>query len=325
MNSARTRYPRTGGPAGGLYDASHEHDSCGVGFVADMKGRKSHGIIRQALTILANLEHRGACGCEENTGDGAGILIQMPDAFLRPTCAALGFELPAVGYYGAGLVFLPRNTADAEFCVAQFERVIEEEGQQLLGWREVPSDNSMIGPTARSGEPAFRQLFIARSSDIATAEAFERKLYVIRKRVEHAVWDSGIEEKALFYVTSLSYRTFIYKGMLNADQVAKVFPDLCDQRMDSALALVHQRFSTNTFPSWPLQASGIIIKTANGSGRPAMCRNSSTWSKLAESELPSNTIGKSFCRSSPKRSELHSASRARIQLMLPRKVLISPL
>ena len=288
MNSARTRFPRTGGPTGGLYDASHEHDSCGVGFVADMKGRKSHGIIRQALTILANLEHRGACGCEENTGDGAGILLQMPDAFLRPTCAALGFELPPAGHYGAGLVFLPRDTQDAEFCVAQFKRVIAEEGQRLLGWREVPSDNAMIGPTARSGEPAFRQLFIARSNDIASDEAFERKLYIIRKRVEHAVWDSGIAEKALFYVTSLSHRTFIYKGMLNAVQVDKVFPDLCDHRMDSALALVHQRFSTNTFPSWPLAHPFRFIAH---NGEINTLRGNINWMRAREALCASDLFG----------------------------------
>ena len=296
MTSARTRFPRTGGPAGGLYDASHEHDSCGVGFVADMKGRKSHGIIRQALTILANLEHRGACGCEENTGDGAGILIQMPDAFLRPTCAALGFELPASGHYGAGLVFLPRNAKDAKFCVSEFERVIAEEGQQLLGWREVPSDNAMIGPTARSGEPAFRQLFIARSGDIASAEAFERKLYIIRKRVEHAVWDSGIEEKALFYVTSLSYRTFIYKGMLNADQVERVFPDLCDPRMSSALALVHQRFSTNTFPSWPLSHPFRFIAH---NGEINTLRGNINWMRAREALCKSDLFGEDLAKLFP--------------------------
>ncbi|CAN0296997.1 unnamed protein product, partial [Phaeothamnion confervicola] len=208
----------------------------------------------------------------------------MPDAFLRPTCAALGFELPAYGHYGAGLIFLPRDAEDAEFCTAQFQRVIEEEGQTLLGWREVPSDDSMIGPTARSGEPAFRQIFIGRNADIASDEAFERKLYVIRKRVEHAVWDSSVQEKALFYVPSLSHRTFIYKGMLNADQVDKVFPDLCDQRMDSALALVHQRFSTNTFPSWPLAhpfryiAHNGEINTLRGNinwmrAREALCKS----------------------------------------------------
>ena len=285
MNSARTRFPRTGGPTDGLYDASQEHDSCGVGFVVDMKGRKSHTIIRRALTILENLEHRGACGCEENTGDGAGILIQMPDAFLRATCAALGITLPEYGHYGAGLVFLPRDAADAEFCQATFKRVVEEEGQVLLGWRDVPHYDDMIGPTARSAEPAFRQIFIGRAAGVASDEHFERKLYVIRKRVEHAIWDSGITEKALFYVPSLSHRTMIYKGMLNADQVDQMFPDLCDERLVSALALVHQRFSTNTFPSWPLAhpfryiAHNGEINTLRGNinwmrAREALCESS---------------------------------------------------
>ena len=288
MNSARTRFPRTGGPTDGLYDASHEHDSCGVGFVVDMHGRKSHTIIRQALTVLKNLLHRGACGCEENTGDGAGILIQMPDAFLRPTCAVLGFELPVYGHYGAGLVFLPRDAEQAEFCAAQFTRVIEEEGQQLLGWRDVPSDDSMIGPTARSGEPSFRQLFIGRSGDVASDEAFERKLYVIRKRVEHAVWDSGIAEKALFYVPSLSHRTMIYKGMLTAAQVDQVFPDLCDTRMVSALALVHQRFSTNTFPSWPLAHPFRFIAH---NGEINTLRGNINWMRAREALCQSDLFG----------------------------------
>jgi glutamate synthase (ferredoxin) len=239
-------------PAQGLYDPAHEHDACGVGFVVDMKGRKSHSIVTQALTVLKNLLHRGACGCEVNTGDGAGILIQMPHAFLSRECAELGIALPALKHYGAGLVFLPRDPAQARRCQETFEAIIREEGQKVLGWRDVPTDDSPVGPTARSAEPAFKQIFIGRSPDIRDDTAFERRLYVIRKRVEHAIWGSDLPERKFFYMPSLSSNTLIYKGMLSADQIETMFPDITDPAVESALALVHQRFSTNTFPSWPL-------------------------------------------------------------------------
>lgn len=284
MDQARIRFPRTGGPEAGLYDDGYEHDACGVGFVVDMKGRKSHAIITQALTVLKNLLHRGACGCEENTGDGAGILIQMPDRFLREKCAEIDIVLPASGQFGAGLVFLPRDPAQAAHCKAEFERIVKEEGQQVLGWREVPTDDSMIGPTAQSGEPGFRQVFIGRSPDVGDDDAFERKLYVIRKRIEHAIWNSDLDEQSLFYIPSLSHRTLIYKGMLIGSQVEPLFPDLADERMESALALVHQRFSTNTFPSWPLAqpfrfiAHNGEINTLRGNinwmrAREALCKS----------------------------------------------------
>jgi len=271
-------------PTGGLYDASYEHDACGVGFVVDMKGRKSHGIVHQALTVLRNLQHRGASGSDVNTGDGAGILIQMPDRFLREVTAAAGIALPAAGHYGAGLVFLPRDAAQAAACLETFTRIVAEEGQQLLGWREVPVDDSGLGPTARSAEPLMQQVFIGRGADLADDAAFQRKLYVIRKRVEHAVWDSALEQKALFYIPSLSPNTLVYKGMLLATQVEDMFPDLADPRVESALALVHQRFSTNTFPSWPLAhpfrfiAHNGEINTLRGNinwmrAREALCRS----------------------------------------------------
>ncbi len=236
----------------GLYDPQFEHDSCGVGFVVDIKGRQSHQIVVQALTVLKNLLHRGACGCEVNTGDGAGILIQMPHAFLTRECATLGFGLPAPQGYGAGLVFLPTDPAQAAQCQAIFEQVIQEEGQTLLGWRDVRTDDSPIGPSAKAAEPIFRQIFIGRNPAIADHQAFERRLYVIRKRVEHAVYGSDMPQRKLFYVPSLSSNTLIYKGMLSANQIETMFPDVTDPAVESALALVHQRFSTNTFPSWPL-------------------------------------------------------------------------
>ena len=241
-----------GPPAQGLYDPAMEHDSCGVGFVVDIKGRKSRKIVENALTILENLLHRGACGCEENTGDGVGLLIQKPHKFFLRECKKSGFTLPATEYYGAGLVFLPRDPAQSEECRQVFERIIAEEGQTVLGWRDVPTDDSLLGPTALEGEPTFRQIFIGRAESVPDAATFERKLYVIRKRVEHAIWNSELEQQDLFYIPSLSYRTFVYKGMLTGSQFEPMFPDITDPDIESALALVHQRFSTNTFPSWRL-------------------------------------------------------------------------
>jgi glutamate synthase (NADPH) large chain len=238
--------------AQGLYDPRHEHDACGVGFVVDIKGRKSHAIVSQALQVLKNLEHRGASGCEVNTGDGAGILIQTPDAFFR---AVLPFALPAVGQYGAGLVFLPQAAADRATVEQLFAQVIAEEGQTLLGWRDVPTDDSPIGPSAARVEPVFRHIFIGASASLAgDRPAFERRLYIIRKRMEKAVDALGIadDQRKFFYIVNLSANTLIYKGMLNAAQLDVMFPDLTNPDLVSALALVHQRFSTNTFPSWPL-------------------------------------------------------------------------
>src|SRR5215472_565503 len=268
----------------GLYDPAHEHDACGVGFVVDMKGRKSHAIVSQALQVLKNLLHRGACGCEVNTGDGAGILIQMPHAFLTRECTALGIALPAPRHYGAGLVFLPRDPAQAARCRAILATIVAEEGQAILGWRPLPTDDSPVGPSAQAVEPTFEQVFIARAPSISDAQAFERKLYVIRKRVEHAIRSSDIGDRGSFYLPSLSANTLIYKGMLSADQIETMFPDIVDPLVESALALVQQRFSTNTFPSWPLAhpyryiAHNGEINTLRGNinwmhAREALCRS----------------------------------------------------
>jgi len=239
-------------PAGGLYDPRHEHDACGVGFVVNIKGRPSHEIVEQALTVLCNLQHRGASGSEVNTGDGAGILMQMPHRFLARVTGEAGLALPEPGRYGAAVVFLPTDAAEQAEAKATMARIIAEEGQRLVGWRDVPVDASPVGPTAGQCRPAFQQVFIERGEGIADEEAFERRLYVIRKRVEHAVANSDLDQRALFYLPGLSCRTLTYKGMLLATQLEQVFPDLSDPDMESALALVHQRFSTNTFPSWPL-------------------------------------------------------------------------
>ncbi|TVR79481.1 MAG: glutamate synthase large subunit [Rhodospirillales bacterium] len=236
----------------GLYDPSNEHDACGIGFVANIKNHKSHDIVAQGLQILVNLHHRGAVGADPLAGDGAGILVQVPDAFLREECAAAGFDLPDVGDYAVGMVFLPRERSTQEHCFAAFARVVAEEGQELLGWRDVPTDNSVLGFSVKPIEPVIRQVFIKRGAGCPDASAFERKLFVIRKVVHHAIWDQDLPQRDWFYIVSLSTRTLNYKGMILAGNIATYFPDLRDPRLVSALALVHQRFSTNTFPSWKL-------------------------------------------------------------------------
>ncbi|MCH8162947.1 MAG: glutamate synthase large subunit, partial [Proteobacteria bacterium] len=281
-------------PTAGLYDPAYEHDSCGVAFVVDIKGRKSHKIVENALTILKNLLHRGACGCEENTGDGVGILIQKPHKFFQRVCADIGIELPESESYGAGMVFLPVDQAQSKRCQEIFKQIIEEEGQQLLGWRDVPTDDSLLGPTAKAGEPIFKQIFIAKNDELESA-AFDRKLYVIRKRVEYTIWNSDLSELDMFYIPSLSYRTFLYKGMLTGTQFEPMFPDLSDADVESALALVHQRFSTNTFPAWKLAHPFRYI---SHNGEINTVRGNTNWmharESLCESELFGDDLKKLF-------------------------------
>ncbi len=281
--------------AQGLYDPSYEHDACGVGFVAHIKGRRSHSIVRQALQVLINLEHRGACGCEANTGDGAGILIQMPDRFLRREAAQIGIALPPERGYGAGLIFLPHDETCRRDIEQLFERIAVEEGQQVLGWRDVPTDDSAVGPSAVAVEPMFRQILIGRGPGLPPAgeseagdAAFERKLFVIRKRVEHAVDALGCDDRRFFFVVSLSSRTLIYKGMLAANQIAGMFPDLTDPALESALALVHQRFSTNTFPSWPLAHPYRYVAH---NGEINTLRGNINWMHAREALLRSDVLG----------------------------------
>ncbi len=271
----------------GLYDPRFEHDSCGVGFVVDIRGRKSHRIVTQALTVLKNLLHRGACGSEASTGDGAGILIQMPHAFLSRVCAMIGISLPAPKWYGAGLVFLPTDPAQAARCRTVFEQIIREEGQRLLGWRDVPTNDAPLGPSARAVEPLIQQIFIGRNPDLADDLAFERRLYVIRKRVEHAIYGSDLPARKFFYVPSLSSNTLIYKGMLSADQIETMYPDVTDPAVESALALVHQRFSTNTFPSWPLAHPYRYLAH---NGEINTLRGNINWMRAREGLLQSDLI-----------------------------------
>jgi len=236
----------------GLYDPSNEHDNCGVGFVANIKGRKSHEIVRQGLQILVNLDHRGAVGADPLAGDGAGVLIQLPDRLFREECAALGFELPAVGDYACGMVFFPRDEKSVAESVKIIEDKIAEEGQLLLGWRDVPTDNSCLGESVKPNEPIIRQFFVGRGDDAPTQDAFERKLFVIRKQAHKIVRFSDMANKTDFYITNLSTRTIVYKGMVLSGNLSVYYKDLSDPRTESGLALVHQRFSTNTFPSWKL-------------------------------------------------------------------------
>ncbi len=282
-------------PSEGLYDPEYEHDSCGVGFVADIKGRKSHQIVENGLTILKRLVHRGACGCEENTGDGVGMLVQMPDKFFRKVCPEVGITLPDYEHYAAGLVFLPNDPDQSKKCQEIIERVITEEGQSVLGWREVPTDDSTLGPTAKSGEPTFKQIFVGRNVAITDVPAFERKLYVIRKVIENTIWNSDLSESNRFYIPSLSSRTFIYKGMLTVSQLELMYPDILDPDFESALSLVHQRFSTNTFPAWRLAHP---FRYVAHNGEINTIRGNSNWmharESLCESELFGDDLQKIF-------------------------------
>jgi glutamate synthase (ferredoxin) len=236
----------------GLYDPRNEHDSCGVGFIVHLKGQRSHKLVDDALTALENLAHRGASGSEPNTGDGAGILVQVPDEFYRHECAPLGIRLPERGSYGTGLIFAPPDERARMQGQALFHAIVDEEGQHLLGWRTVPTADADVGRTARESEPAIIQVFIGRGSRVSAGDDFERSLYVIRKRFEKAIVRWGIPDANYFYIPSLSSRTVVYKGMLTAPQLRRYYPDLSDSRFVSAMAMFHSRFSTNTFPSWRL-------------------------------------------------------------------------
>jgi glutamate synthase (NADPH/NADH) large chain len=236
----------------GLYDPRQERDACGVGFVAHIKGKQSHDMVSQGLQILENLTHRGAVGADPLAGDGAGILLQIPDQFLRDEMGWGKIVLPAVGEYGVGMIFLPRDATARAACEKVIATKVKAEGQELIGWRDVPVDSSGLGVSVKAVEPVVRQVFIGRGKKTKDQDSFERKLFVIRKTTEHAVRKLAKEQGKGFYIPSLSSRTIVYKGMLLADQVGKYFLDLQDSRVVSAMALVHQRFSTNTFPTWDL-------------------------------------------------------------------------
>ena len=238
--------------AQGLYDPAKEHDSCGVGFVADMKNRKSHDILEKGLQILINLDHRGAVGADPALGDGCGVLTQIPHRFFEPECAKLGFELPSPGHYAIGQFFMPRDSQARKRVRDIVEEVVAAEGQKVLGWRDVPVDNSGLGERVRAVEPVVQQIFICRAANLASEDDFERRLFIIRKVVSNRVYEIGSPQIAEYYPVSMSARTIVYKGMVLVRQLAPYYRDLLDPRYETALALVHQRFATNTFPSWRL-------------------------------------------------------------------------
>src|SRR6187402_3032578 len=262
----------------GLYAGANEHDACGVGFVAHIKGEKSHNIVTQALKILENLDHRGAV-----------VLIQMPDALYRAEMASQGIELPPPGEYGVGMIFLPKEHASRLACEQELERAVKAEGQVLLGWRDVPVDRTMpMSPAVRAKEPVIRQIFIGRGADVIVPDALERKLYVIRKTASSAIQKLRLTHSHEYYVPSMSCRTVIYKGLLLADQVGKYYKDLQDPRVMSALALVHQRFSTNTFPEWPLAHPYRMVAH---NGEINTVKGNFNWMRAREGVMKSPVLG----------------------------------
>ncbi|MGE8547337.1 MAG: glutamate synthase-related protein [Alcaligenes sp.] len=275
--------------AQGLYHPANEHDACGVGFIAHIKGQASHAIITQGLKILENLDHRGAVGADPLMGDGAGILIQIPDQLYREEMAAQGVTLPPPGEYGVAMVFLPKETASRLACEQELERAVRAEGQVLLGWRDVPVDTTMpMSPTVKANEPVIRQLFIGRGPDVMVPDALERKLYVIRKTASHAIHRMQLAHGQEYFVPSASVRTVVYKGLLLADQVGRYYRDLADTRACSALALVHQRFSTNTFPAWPLAHPYRLIAH---NGEINTVQGNFNWLRAREGTMESAVLG----------------------------------
>ncbi|MGI8908080.1 MAG: glutamate synthase large subunit [Candidatus Sumerlaeaceae bacterium] len=297
----RNRLPK----AQGLYDPENEHDACGVGFVVDIKGRKSHQTVADAIQVLVNLTHRGACGCDPDTGDGAGILLQVPHDFLKRECAKLGFELPEAGEYGAGVAFLSNDPAERRACEEVLEKVTASEGEEFLGWRDVPIDPAAIGYVARAAMPAIRQFFIRRKGEYADAHAFDRKLFLIRKQTNYHIKDDAVPGHEEFYIPSLSNRTIIYKGMLIAHQIAEFYPDLKDESVISAMALVHSRFSTNTFPTWELAHPYRMIAH---NGEINTLRGNRNWMTSRFAQLQSDLFGPDLHKLKPLVTETGSDS-----------------
>ncbi|MGH7885707.1 MAG: glutamate synthase large subunit [Thermodesulfobacteriota bacterium] len=280
----------------GLYDPSFEHDSCGIGFVVNVKGVRSNLIVRQAVTILRNLQHRGACGCESNTGDGAGILIQKPHKFFNKVLSEKNIELPDYDDYGVGMIYLSPNNANKTKVIETFERIVAEEGQSVISWRDVPTDNSSLGDTAKQSEPKIKQVFIKRSEKTSRGIDFERILYVIRKRAYSEIRLSGNYWGELYYAPSLSSKTVVYKGMLTTWQLEEYYKDLDDESMESSLALVHSRFSTNTFPSWE-RAHPYRYVIHNGEINTL--RGNTNWMHARQSMLKSDYFGENISKLFP--------------------------
>jgi len=272
----------------GLYDPSFEHDSCGVGFVCDIKGRKSNQIIRQGLEVLRRLAHRGATGADPKTGDGAGILIQIPHDFFARVCEKNKIDLPKQGRYGTGLVFFPPDKKERKFCKDIFLKIIKQEEQIFLGWRRVPVDDSDIGKTAKATQPVIEQIFILKNGKMKDDCDFERRLYLIRRQIENIIHASNLKQKSFFYITNLSCRTFSYKGLLMPSQLENFYLDLKDKEIKGALSLVHSRYSTNTFPTWDL-AQPFRFLAHNGEINTL--RGNINWMKAREGQLESKSFG----------------------------------
>lgn len=270
-----------------LYDPRNEHDACGIGFIVNIQGGRSHDIISKGIEILINLTHRGACGCDPETGDGAGITIQIPHKFFVKECRSLGFELPLEGEYGVGMVFLPVHQSSRLICEGILERIIREEGLMVLGWRDAPVGADAIGRIARASQPYIEQIFVRRSEGM-TREEFDRKLYVVRKRAEREVYASDIKEKDFFYIPSLSSRVIIYKGLLLAPQIEQFYGELSDSDTESAFCLVHQRFSTNTLPNWQLAHP---FRFVSHNGEINTMRGNVIWMHARQSVLKSDLFG----------------------------------
>ena len=272
----------------GLFDPALEKDSCGVGFIADIKGRKSHKIVKDALTILLNLEHRGAVGADPRAGDGAGILVQTPHKFFAKKAAELGFELPPPGYYAVGALFLPHEDAWRAEIMDTYAAVAAQEGMRLIGWRDVPTDNSTLGESVKPTEPVHKQVFLARNPKTRSEDEFERRLYILRKTISSIMYGKRERRSSGYYPVSISCRTVIYKGMFLADQLGTYYPDLHDPDFESALALVHQRFSTNTFPTWSLAHPYRMIAH---NGEINTLRGNNNWMAARQASVSSPKFG----------------------------------
>ena len=272
----------------GLFDPAQEKDSCGVGFIADIKGRKSHKLVEDALTILLNLEHRGAVGADPRAGDGAGILLQTPHKFFAKKAAELGFTLPAPGHYAVGVLFMPHDPAWRAEIMDVYAAAAARDGMKILGWRDVPTDNSTLGESVKPTEPVHKQVFIARSPQVASEDEFERRLYILRKTISGILYGKRERRSSNYYPVSISCRTVIYKGMFLADQLSTYYPDLHDPDFESALALIHQRFSTNTFPTWSLAHPYRMIAH---NGEINTLRGNNNWMAARQASVSSPKFG----------------------------------
>src|SRR5262245_41341658 len=279
--------------AHGLFDPRHEKDSCGVGFIADIKGRKSHKIVEDAIDILCNLEHRGAVGADPRAGDGAGILVQTPHRFFARKAAELGITLPPPGHYAVGYVFLPQDPEWRQVIIDIYAEVIAREGQVLLGWRNVPTDNSSLGESVKPTEPKHMQVFIGRGKDVKDETEFERRLFILRKVISNVIYNKRERRLSGYYLVSLSCRTIVYKGMFLADQLGKYYPDLHEEDFESALALMHQRFSTNACPTWSLAHPYRFIAH---NGEINTLRGNVNWMAARQASVHSELFGKDISR-----------------------------